>query len=111
MAQSKPQSRTKPAAAAPQAKAAQAAPRKARAVAPAAAAKTATEVERSGSEAKIREAVKRLNASGAPQQKLKVPQGDLEKARTVAQATSTARLTVENLGGTQRRFVRSPKGA
>lgn len=68
----------------------------------------ATEVERSGDQAQLEKAARRLKASKAPQKTLKVPQKDME---TAAAAMRSARVsgTVENITGTKRRGVRAPK--
>ena len=66
----------------------------------------ATEVERSGTPARIQEAVRRLNRSGAAERVLQVPQTDLQKATDIAKKSSTASMTVKNLGGTKANRVK-----
>jgi hypothetical protein len=67
----------------------------------------ATEVERSGNQALLEKAARRLGASGAPQKVLQVPQKDMGAA---SQAMRTAGITgtVKNLGGTKKQSVRKP---
>ena len=66
----------------------------------------ATEVERSGAPARIRQAVRRLNRSEAPQRVLRVPHSDLQQAAEIARATSKTSMTVTNLGGTKAKRVK-----
>jgi hypothetical protein len=64
----------------------------------------ATEVERSGSRAGLRQAAQRLKASGKPQKVLQVPQKDMSDA---AEAMRNAGVggTVKNMASTKRRSV------
>lgn len=66
--------------------------------------KTATEVERSGSDKGLRKAALLLKDSGKPQKVLQVPQKDMAAA---AEAMRNAGVggTVKNMGGTRRRSV------
>ncbi|MEN6488757.1 MAG: hypothetical protein ABFD66_07735 [Smithella sp.] len=68
----------------------------------------ATEIERSGNEAQLKKAARRLNVSEAPQKILKVPQKDMDAAAEAMRAVGVSG-TVENLGGTKSRKVR-PRG-
>ena len=65
----------------------------------------ATEVERSGDIARLRNAAKRLKDSGKRQKVLIVPQNDMKKA-TSAMSSEGVSGTVKNLGGTKRRSVK-----
>jgi len=66
--------------------------------------KTATEVERSGDPARLKQAAARLKASRAKQKVLQVPQKDMN---TAAEAMKKAKVSgsVKNMGGTKRRSV------
>ena len=66
--------------------------------------KTATEVERSGNPAQLRQAAQRLKSSRAPRKVLQVPQKDMGKA---AEAMKVVKVkgSVKNMGGTKRRSV------
>lgn len=68
--------------------------------------KTATEIERSGSAARLEKAAQRLKDSRAPQKVLQVPQKDMPKAAQAMKDTGT-KGTVKNMGGTKRRSVSS----
>ncbi len=71
--------------------------------------KTATEVERSGSNAGLKKAAQRLKDSDKPQRVLVVPQKDMSKA---AEAMRKAGVSgsVKNMGGTKSQFVpKKPK--
>lgn len=67
--------------------------------------KKATEIERSGSLNALKEAAKRLKDSGKSQKVLQVPQNDMIKAVKAAENVGV-KLTVKNLAGTKRRYVR-----
>lgn len=64
----------------------------------------ATEVERSGNTAQLEKAANRLQASGAPQKVLQVPQSDMPKAAAAMRATKV-KGTVRNIAGTKRLSV------
>lgn len=64
----------------------------------------AFEVERSGSQAGLEKAARRLKASGKPQKVLQVPQKDMEKAVKAMRSVGVGG-TVKNMGGTKRRSV------
>ncbi len=64
----------------------------------------AREVEKSGSPAKIAEAIKRLNTQKTLRKELLVSNEDLDKAKEIAQQVAKGRLTIQNLGRTKRRF-------
>lgn len=68
----------------------------------------ATEVERSGSTARLNAAARRLKKSGATQKVLQVPQNDM---RAAANAMRNAGIggTVKNMGSTKRQRVRPPR--
>ena len=68
----------------------------------------ATEVERSGNDVLLQKAARRLQASGAPQKVLQVPQKDMSAA-TAAMRTVGVSGTVKNLGGTKSTPVRPTK--
>jgi hypothetical protein len=70
----------------------------------AATAKRATEIERSGSNAKLEKAARKLRASGKPQKVLQVPQSDMSKAADAMRRIGT-HGTVKNMAGTKRRSV------
>lgn len=67
--------------------------------------KTATEVERSGSSASLKEAAQRLKDSGKPQMVLQVPNKGMAKA-VEAMREAGVSGTVKNMGGTKRRSVK-----
>ena len=67
--------------------------------------KRATEVELSGSKARLEKAAKRLKDSGKPQKVLQVPQKDMPKA-VKAMQTKGVKGSVKNMGGTKRKSVR-----
>lgn len=71
-------------------------------------AKTATEVERSGSNTLLTAAARRLGASGAQKKVLQVPQNDMGKGVAAMQRAGT-KGTVTNMGGTRRRSVPRPR--
>ncbi len=71
--------------------------------------KVATEIERSDSRARLKKAVQRLDASKAQRKRLEVPNQNLDLAKEVAQETASGNLTLTNLAGTKRRFVRRKK--
>ncbi len=64
----------------------------------------ATEVERSGDLSALRKEAGRLEASGAKQKVLAVPQPDMSKA-VEAMKSKNVRGTVSNIGGTQKKRV------
>jgi len=66
--------------------------------------KKATEIERSGAQANLDRAARRLKASGKPQKVLQVPQKDMSKAAKAMQKVGT-KGTVKNMTGTKRRSV------
>jgi hypothetical protein len=66
--------------------------------------KRATEVERSGSQAGLEKAARRLRSSRKPQKVLQVPNKDMDKA-AVAMRKVGVGGTVKNMGGTKRRSV------
>ena len=68
----------------------------------------ATEVERSGNDALLQKAARRLDASGAAQKVLQVPQKDMPAAAKAMRNTGVSG-TVKNLGGTKSQSVRSSK--
>lgn len=68
----------------------------------------ATEVERSGSMDRLRDAAERLKDSGKPQKVLQVPQHDMSKAASALREVGVAG-TVKNLSGTKRRYVPKEK--
>lgn len=70
--------------------------------------KRATEIERSGNPVLLEKAVRRLNASGAPQRVLQVPQNDMSEAADAMRKVGVSG-TVKNLGGTKTLSVRAPK--
>jgi hypothetical protein len=70
----------------------------------AATAKTATEVERSGTAAGLQKAARRLAASGKPRRVLQVPQKDMTKASAAMRKVGVTG-SVKNMGGTKRRSV------
>ena len=65
-----------------------------------------TEVERSFAPSRIAKAVRRLIAARARRKRLIVPQRHLDKAMGVAQGVAAGPLTITNMSGTRRRFVR-----
>ena len=65
----------------------------------------ATEIERSGSNARLEKAAQRLKDSGKPQKVLQVPQKDMPKA-VEAMKSKGVKGTVKNMGGTKRKSVR-----
>ena len=65
---------------------------------------TATEVERSGTEAGLVKAARRLKQSKAPRKVLQVPQKDMPKAAAAMKKVGTSG-TVKNMSGTKRRSV------
>ena len=67
--------------------------------------KRATEVERSGSNANLEKAARRLKSSGKPQKVLQVPQPDMSAAATAMKKVGV-KGTVKNMSGTKRRPVR-----
>lgn len=67
--------------------------------------KTATEVERSGSNAGLEKAAKRLKISGKPRKVLQVPHNDMDKAADAMRKVKV-KGTVKNMGGTKKRSVR-----
>jgi hypothetical protein len=67
--------------------------------------KKATEIERSGNSNALKEAAKRLKDSGKSQKILQVPQNDMNKAVEAAENVGV-KLTVRNLSGTKRRYVK-----
>ena len=67
----------------------------------------ATEVERGGSRRRLEEAARRLQASGARQKVLQVPQKDMPAAARAMRKVGTPG-TVKKLGGTKRQRVRRP---
>ena len=67
--------------------------------------KRATEVERSGQQARLEEAAQRLKDSEKPQRVLQVPQKDIPKA-VKAMKTKKVKGTVKNMGSTKRKSVR-----
>ncbi|MYL11826.1 MAG: hypothetical protein F4010_06750 [Cenarchaeum sp. SB0669_bin_11] len=68
----------------------------------------ATEVERSGSTARLNAAARRLKKSGAPQRVLQVPQKDMGAAVTAMRKAGIGG-TVKNMGGTKHWRVRPLK--
>jgi hypothetical protein len=64
----------------------------------------ATEVERSGNVARLRQAARRLKAAHAPQRVLQVPQKDMAKAAEAMKKEGVTG-TVKNMGRTKRRSV------
>ncbi len=66
----------------------------------------ATEIEKSGNPAMLRAAIKRLNASGKPRKELLVPGIDMDRAKKIAKEIVKGKMTIQNLGRTQRKFVR-----
>ena len=64
----------------------------------------ATEVERSGSKSGLEKAARRLNASGAKQRVLQVPQKDMDKAAD-AMKSQKVNGTVKNMSGTKKKRV------
>lgn len=68
----------------------------------------ATEVERSGSTAKLNTAAKRLKQSGASQKVLQVPQKDMSAAAGAMRKAGVGG-TVKNMGGTKRWRIRPPR--
>ncbi len=68
----------------------------------------ATEVERSGTEAALRKAARRLRDSGKSQKILQVPQPDMDAAAAAMRSTGVSG-TVKNLSGTKRRSVSAKK--
>ena len=70
--------------------------------------KTATEVERSPSAARLDAAAKRLKQSGAKRKVLQVPQPNMDAAAGALRKAGIGG-TVKNMGGTKRRSVRRPK--
>jgi hypothetical protein len=75
----------------------------------AATASRAIEVETSGSPVRLRQAARRLGASGRQQHVLVVPQRDVPKAREAMKKAGVGG-TVRNISGTQRRTVRPTAG-
>ena len=65
---------------------------------------TATEIERSGSNASLVKAARRLRDSGKSQKVLQVPQTDMSKATKAMRKVGIAG-TVKNMSGTKRRSV------
>ena len=65
----------------------------------------ATEVERSGSQARLDAAAQRLKSSRAPQRILQVPQPHMDMA-AAAMKNAGVSGSVKNLSGTKRRSVR-----
>lgn len=66
--------------------------------------KRATEVEKSGTQAKLEQAARRLRASGVPQKVLQVPQQDMSLA-VKAMKSQGVGGSVRNMSGTKRRSV------
>ena len=66
--------------------------------------KTATEVERSPADDRLRLAARRLGESRASRKVLQVPQQNMPKA-AAAMRKEKVRGTVKNMGGTKRRSV------
>lgn len=66
--------------------------------------KTATEVERSGSEAALKKAAQRLKSSRKKQKVLQVPQKDMPKAAKAMRDVGVGG-SVKNMTGTKRRSV------
>ena len=65
----------------------------------------ATEVERSGKQAALQSAARRLRDSGKPQKVLQVPEKDLSKAKDAMRSVGVSG-TVKNLSGSKRQRVR-----
>ena len=68
----------------------------------------ATEIERSGSSARLNSAAQRLKSSGAPRKVLQVPQKDMGSAVRAMQRAGIGG-TIKNMGGTKHWRVRPPK--
>ena len=66
----------------------------------------ATEVERSPSTSRLKKAVQRLDSAPAKRRELKVPQQNLDRAKAIAKRVAKKPLTISNIGGTKKRFVR-----
>ena len=66
----------------------------------------AREVERSGQKAQIKKAIERLNTQKSFKKQLLVPNNDLDKAKELGEKFAKGKLTIQNLGGTKRRFVK-----
>lgn len=66
--------------------------------------KTATEVERSGSNAGLLKAARRLRDSGKPERVLQVPQTDMSKAADAMRKVGIGG-TVKNMSGTKRQSI------
>lgn len=66
--------------------------------------KTATEVERSGSRKRLKQAAERLKVSKRPRKVLQVPQHDMPKAIEATKETGTSG-TVKNIKGTKSKHV------
>jgi len=69
-------------------------------------ARIAREVERSGGEKSLAKAVRRLNTQTNKKKELVVLTVNLDKAKRVAEKIAKGKLTIKNLAGTQRRFVK-----
>ena len=65
---------------------------------------TATEVERSGSAARLKQAASRLKDSGCNRRVLQVPQKDMSAAAEAMREVGV-KGSVKNMGGTKRRSV------
>jgi len=70
--------------------------------------KTATEIERSGTDGGLTKAARRLKISGKPQKVLQVPHKDMAKAVKAMKKIGVGG-TVKNMGGTKRRSVPKKK--
>lgn len=68
--------------------------------------KVAREVERSGNEKKIKEAIRRLNTQKTKKKELLVPTGHLDKAKEIGKRVAKGILRIQNLSRTKRRFVK-----
>lgn len=66
----------------------------------------ATEIERSSSRKQIEKAIERLIESGKSEKELRVSQENLDRAKDIAKDMDAPKMTISNLGGTRRRFVR-----
>ncbi len=66
----------------------------------------AREVERSGDKAQIKKAIARLNTQKNLKKQLLVPNNDLDKAKELGEKFARGKLTIQNLGGTRRRFIK-----
>lgn len=66
---------------------------------------TAREVERSGNSNLIAKAVRRLNTQKNKKKELLVLTKDLDKAKKVAEKTTKAKLIIQNLSRSRRKFI------